>query len=56
MDQLQNQAAAADAELQGGDGVVVGPIIRAPFDVEADDERWSSNGEGFGYPIIYHGW
>lgn len=39
MDELENKAFVANAELQSGDGVFgVAVGVGAPFDVEADDE------------------
>lgn len=38
MDDLKNQAAVSNAELEGGDRVYVIPTVRTPLNIEADDE------------------
>jgi hypothetical protein len=38
VEELEDEAAAADAELQDSDGVLVRAVAGAPLDVEADDE------------------
>ncbi|ONK64278.1 uncharacterized protein A4U43_C07F24010 [Asparagus officinalis] len=44
MDELEEEAAGADAELEGGDGVVVVGVAGAPLDVETDDEAVEAMG------------
>lgn len=45
MDELVDEAAATDAELEGGGGVlVVAAVVGAPLDVEADDETVAIEG------------
>lgn len=45
MDELVDETAAADAELEGGGGVLlVTAVVWAPLDVEADDETVAVEG------------
>ncbi|KAI7996364.1 Syntaxin-51 [Camellia lanceoleosa] len=42
VDELEDEASAADAELKSGGGVIVETVVGSPLDVEADDEAVES--------------
>lgn len=58
MDELEDEAAAVNAELQSGDRVLVAVEAGAPLDVEADDHAVGAalvDLVGFGEPSVDHG-
>lgn len=59
MEDLEDKTTAADAELEGGDRILVVPIESgAPLDVEADDEVLEAalvDSLGVGEPVGDHG-
>ncbi|KAL6997692.1 hypothetical protein U1Q18_007818 [Sarracenia purpurea var. burkii] len=53
VDELEDKAAAADAELQGGDWIIaVTAVVRAPLDVETDDEAVDAAAVDVGDPRV----
>lgn len=58
VDGLEDEAAAADAELDGGDGVLEVAVAGTPLDVEADDEALETEAVDeldLGDPVVDHG-